>query len=224
MSVEYLSHGTPVHVSRACRFGQDSLLLARFCRIHAEEPACDLGTGCGIIPLCWHDEGHRGDCLAVEISEEAAALAQAGVGAGGAAHIRLLCGDLRDRRILRPYEQTRTLVACNPPYFRGGLVSPNAVRAAARHELSCTVEDVCAAAFRLLRDGGRLCLCQRPERLADVLCAMRAARIEPKRLCFAAAKPGAAPWLFLVEGQKNRAPGLCVLPLLVDTTRGRRPP
>ena len=75
----------------------------------------------------------------------------------------------------------------------------------------------------MLKDGGRLCLCQRTERMAEVLCAMSAARIEPKRLQMVAARAGKAPWLFLVEGQKNRAPGLRVLPELVTQTENLRP-
>ena len=37
------------------------------------------------------------------------------------------------------------------------------------HETDCTLEDVCACGFRLLKDGGKLSLCHRPERLAEVL-------------------------------------------------------
>lgn len=214
-STEYLAHGTPVFVSRSVRFGQDALLLAHFCRVRHGEAACDLGTGCGVIPLYWHDRGHRGACLAADIAPEPLALLAASLDAGGIGHIEAVRADLRDPAFLRAHGQSFDAVACNPPYFTGGPVSPDAVRAAARHELSCTAADVAGAAFALLRDGGRLCLCQRPERLTDVLCALRAARIEPKRLRFVAARPGRAPWLFLLEGRKNRAPGLAVLPTLV---------
>lgn len=219
MQCERLANGTAVFISQRRRFGQDALLLAHFCRVRPGETACDLGTGCGILPLRWHDRGHRGPCLAVELDPEAAALLRAALAHGAIGHITVAQGDLRDRALLRPYAQSCTLVACNPPYFTSGRVSPDAARAAARHELSCTAADVCAAAFFLLRDGGRLCLCQRAERLTDVLCAMRAARIEPKRLQLVAARPDRPPWLALVEGRKNRAPGLRVLPTLV-TARG----
>ena len=138
-------------------------------------------------------------------------------------HITPVTADLRDLAGLHPYAQSRDVVACNPPYFTGGRVSPDTARAGARHELSCTMPDVCAAAGLLLKDGGRLCVCQRPERLADVLCAMRGARIEPKRLQFVMARPEKAPWLVLVEGQKNRAPGLRVPAPLVTARADGRP-
>ncbi|MBD5094751.1 MAG: methyltransferase [Subdoligranulum sp.] len=214
---ETLANGTPVYITKSHRFGQDALLLAHFCGVRSRETVCDLGCGCGVIALRWHDRGHRGPCLAVELSPGAAALARRAAGEAGAAHITVQNCDLRDAKTLRPCAQTCSLVACNPPYFTGGILSPDPARAAARHTLSCTMEDVCAAAFLLLRDGGRLCVCQRPERLADVLCAMRAARIEPKRLQLVAARPEKAPWLVLIEGQKNRAPGLRVLPTFITT-------
>lgn len=71
--------------------------------------------------------------------------------------------------------------------------------------------------FRLLKDGGKLSLCHRPERLAEVLAVLRAHRLEPKRLAFVKNKPDAAPWLFLVEAQKNRRTGLRIEPDVLIT-------
>ena len=104
------------------------------------------------------------------------------------------------------------MCACNPPYFTEGPQSQNAAHALARHEHPCALEDVCACGFRLLKDGGRRALCHRPERLAEVLAVLRAHRLEPKRLVFVKNAPENAPWLFLVEAQKNRKTGLRVEP------------
>ena len=98
------------------------------------------------------------------------------------------------------------------PTLTAGFQSSDPARAAARHETDCTLEDVCRCGFRLLKDGGRLALCHRPERLAEVLAVLRANRLEPKRLAFVKNKPDAAPWLFLVEAQKNRKTGLRIQP------------
>lgn len=46
---------------------------------------------------------------------------------------------------------------------------------------------------------------------------LRAHRLEPKRLAFVKNKPGAAPWLFLVEAQKNRRTGLRIEPDVLIT-------
>lgn len=88
----------------------------------------------------------------------------------------------------------------------------SALCAEARHTGSCTTADAVDCARRALRDGGRFLLCQRPEQLAEILAALRAARLEPKRLAFVKNRPDAAPWLFLVEAQKGRKTGLRVEP------------
>ena len=46
----------------------------------------------------------------------------------------------------------------------------------------------------------------------EVLDVLRAHRLEPKRLAFVKNRADAAPWLFLVEAQKNRKTGLRVEP------------
>ncbi len=44
----------------------------------------------------------------------------------------------------------------------------------------CTLEDCCLAARHLLKQGGRMVMVHRAERLMDVLSYMRAYQIEPK--------------------------------------------
>lgn len=78
----------------------------------------------------------------------------------------------------------------------------------------CNIDDVCRAAERLLKFGGRLCVCNRPERLSDVLFAMKSNNIEPKRLRFVSKTASDAPWLFLVEGKKGSKPFMQIEPQL----------
>lgn len=204
-SAETLYNGTKVFISENHRFGTDAMLLSGFCRPRRAERAVDLCSGCGIVALRWHDLGHRGECLSVELDAEGTGLLEQAVGAQPeCAHIRPLNRDLNDLAADGGYH----LVAANPPYFTGGYVSPEAARATARHEGGCTLEQVAAAAARLLRDGGRFAMCNRPEHLARTCCILSAAGLEPKRLVFAKQTPKDAPWLFLLEAQKNRKPGL----------------
>ena len=106
------------------------------------------------------------------------------------------------------------LVTCNPPYkaYQAGIESQLTAQKIARHEVLCNIYDICRSAKRLLRFGGRLCICNRPERLADCMDAMRQNGIEPKRLQFVAKAPDAQPWLFLLEGRSGGKPFLNVLP------------
>ena len=68
---ESLTHGTPVYVSALHRFGTDGLLLADFSQPRPGDRAADLCSGCGVVALRWHDQGHRGPCDGVEIDREA---------------------------------------------------------------------------------------------------------------------------------------------------------
>ena len=208
MQQEHLANGTPVFITQSHRFGQDALLLAHFCRVRRAEAVCDLGTGCGVIPLRWHDRGHRGPCLALDIAPGAVAQLHAAVQAAEAWHITPVTADLRDLAGLHPYAQSRDVVACNPPYFTGGYVSPDARRATARHDGSCTMQDVAACAARALHDGGKLALCHRPEQMAAVFAALCAVGLEPKRVALVRKDEHSKPWLFLVEAQKGRKPGI----------------
>lgn len=215
MGTEILDNGTRVYTAPGAQFGTDALLLARFAVPKKRDRALELCSGCGIVALEWHDRGYRGPCTAVELMPEASALCAAAVRDNGAGHITPLCADLRTLFLPGPLQGQYDFAACNPPYFAAGPRSPDPVRAAARHTDCCTTADVAACAARALHDGGRLTLCQRPEQLADIFCTLRAAGLEPKRLAFARKSPGAAPWLFLVEAQKGRKPGLRIEPDLL---------
>ena len=116
-----------------------------------------------------------------------------------------------------------TLVTMNPPYKKltGGLISPENGRAIARHEIKCNLDDIVKAAARLLKPSGRLCMCHRPERLADLICAMREYGVEPKRLRTVSNRTDSAPSLVLCEGRKGGATGMTVEPsLIIETDSG----
>ena len=166
---------------------------------------CAAGAG----SYRWHDAGHRGPCTAVELDADASALCRRAVQeTPGAEHITALCTDLRTFCKSGPEQGKYDFAACNPPYFTGGYVSPDARRATARHDGSCTMQDVAACAARALHDGGKLALCHRPEQMAAVFAALCAVGLEPKRVALVRKDEHSKPWLFLVEAQKGRKPGI----------------
>ncbi len=205
-----------VSVSRLHKFGTDAFLLADFARARHRDLCADLGTGCGIIPMVLYKKYFPNKIYAVELQPDAAALCRETVEASGAEKtIFPLEADLRDLGGLIP-PGSLDLVTCNPPFQDPGtgLLSEIPGRRMARHELTCTLDSLCRSAARLLRFGGRLCLCQRPERLADVICTLRAHRLEPKRLRLAAKDSVSLPWLVLIEAKLGARPFLQVEPPL----------
>ena len=154
----------------------------------------------------------------VDIQPEAIDQMRRGMAASTGIRSRMhpVCADLKTLWEGAPLGQL-DLVTCNPPYkaYQAGLESQLTAQKIARHEVLCNIGDICLAAKKLLRFGGRLCICNRPERLADCIAAMRSQGIEPKRLQFVAKAADAAPWLFLLEGRSGGKPFLNVLPLRI---------
>ena len=212
---EPLGGGVGVFTAKNHRVNTDSVLLAAFCTPRAHERACDLGTGCGVIPLLWFSRGGPAYAAGVEIMPEAAELCRRSIEHGGlAGRFELIRGDLR-RLSLRA--GTFDLVCMNPPYRRTGtgILSKSEAGRAARFEAACAFPEIAAAARRLLRHGGRFCLCHRPERLPEILRALSDAGLEPKRLRLVQDSAGKAPFLFLLEAKKGAQPSLRVATALI---------
>ncbi len=220
MIYEELKAGLYVCRSKVHSFGTDAFLLTGFCRYREKDLVCDLGTGCGIIPLLMQRHRPPKKIWAVDIQPDAIEQLRLGIEKSGGRNIEPICADLRNLPML-PAGQF-DLVTCNPPYkaANSGIQSVDAQRQTARHETAGDIRDICAAASRLLQYHGRFCLCCRPERLADVICAMRENHIEPKRLRMVSKTPESAPWLFLLEGRKSAKPFLQIEPALFVRSGG----
>lgn len=212
---EKLTEKIFVCASEEHRFGTDAFLLADFSRYKAKDSVCDLGTGCGIIPLIMQKNRPPKITYAVDIQESAIKQLEMGIEKSGVSGIVPVCADLKELWENAPLNQL-DLVTCNPPYklMNTGYTSTLTAQLIARHEVLCTIDDVCRTAERLLKFGGRLCICNRPERLADVITAMKSHNIEPKRLRFVSKNPDTAAWLFLIEGKKGSKPFLQIEPQL----------
>ena len=186
--------------------GTDSFCLAYFARPSRGDTVCDLGSGIGLLGTLLLARQESLFIENVELSAPAAALARKTFAENGwADRAAFHEGDLRDVSVL-PKAGSVDYVISNPPYFPAGSgeSAKGEARQIAREETACTLDDVCAAAQRVLRYGGRFTLVHRAERLADVLCAMRSHGIEPKRLRFLAKSPDAAPSLLLRRGKARR--------------------
>lgn len=212
---EDLGNGVVVCTDRDHTVGTDAILLSSFAAPKRVETACDLGCGCGVIPLLWFaGESPPKSAFGLELQPRAAELARLSVERSNiSGRFTVVQGDLRDLPAGLPRAKF-DLVTCNPPYkaLGAGVMSTKDSDQIARHETVCTLDDVCAAAAKLLRFGGRLCICQLPERLPDIFEAMRAHRIEPKHLRFVHKNAESAPWLVLAEGKLGSKPFLQVEP------------
>ena len=108
-------------------------------------------------------------------------------------------------------------MVANPPYGSEGstLLNPDASKRLARHEQGDTLQIFCRAAARLLKNAGRFCVVFPAPRMLELMDAMRAVKIEPKRLRLVYPKVSKAPNLVLMEGMKDARPTLHMLPPLI---------
>lgn len=209
--LEPLGKNMKIVVSDDHTFGTDAVLLASFSRIKKKDKALDMGTGCGIIPLIWL-KGETNAVYGVDIQSKAVSQTEKSLKLNSLTdRMTVIKGDLRNLKGVVGFGEF-DLVTMNPPYkpVGTGIESVSEADKIARHETMCTVDDAVLAASKLLRFGGRFCMCHRPERLCDIIVSMRQGKLEVKRIRFVCEKEGLAPWLVLVEGKRGAKPHVTV--------------
>lgn len=190
-------------------FGCDSVFLSHFATLKKSDKVLDLCTGTGIIPLLLYGRYSPEKIYGIEIIPEIAKMAQRSILHNGISNIEIINDDLKNAPSIFGRE-CFDAITCNPPYEKkgGGIVNPTDIKAISRHEIMCCLDDVLSVSCTLLKFGGKLFMVHRANRLADVLCAMREHRIEPKRIKMIAPSAEKEPNLFLVEGIKGSKPFL----------------
>lgn len=211
---EKLSDKISVCISSEHRFGTDAFLLASFSHARHKDITADFCSGNGIVALLLERDFSPKKIYALEIQKKA--FDQIGLSIKNSEiendKIIPVHADLKDFK----FDEELDLITCNPPYKINGTGIKNNTESCsiARHEMLCTINDVCRSASRNLKFGGRLCVCNRPERLCDIMVAMRESGLEPKRVRFVSKNKNTAPWLVLVEGRKGSKPFMKVEPQL----------
>lgn len=218
--------GFDIFVSDNHIFGTDAILLASFCSAKRSDSAVDLGTGCGIIPFLLLRDGLCKRVYGVDISKEAIFLAEK-----TAESLKLedkffpILSNIKDLKGKIDFG-CHTLVICNPPYFKDGhaLKSKGESDKIARHETECEFSDIVKTASKLLQTAGRFCICQRPERLVELLSVLKNSSLEPKKLRFVHQRENKEPFLVLIESKKGAKEGVRVMPPLIIESNGELTP
>ena len=165
-------------------YGIDAVLLSDFARVKKGEQALDLGTGTGIIPILLKAKTQGEHFTGLEIQEEVAEMAGRSVRLNQLENrVDIVRGDIKEASRLFG-KASFDVVTSNPPYMNDnhGLKNPELPKAIARHEVFCTLDDVCREASLLLKSGGRFYMVHRPHRLAEIITALKTYKLEPKRM------------------------------------------
>lgn len=215
-SFEFIGRQVYAAVNDVHRFGTDALLLADFSLRKKYKNACDLCSGCGILPLLSFAKGFEIPFTALEIDKDACELIEIGTEKSSLTEkIKVVNGDLRNIRQLLP-ANSYSLVTANPPYYAvgSGKLCDLSEKRPVRSESTCSLYDLSAAASWLLRSGGSFAICHKPERLPDIITEFRKCSLEPKRMRFVQKDSRSKPWLVLVEARLDGHPSLIVEPPL----------
>lgn len=206
---------------RFFKLGQDTVLLSAFAALRPGERALDLGAGVGFLGVLTLLR-NPGRVDGWELEAEAAALAQRNYARCGLTERGTVRqADLREAAAERAYD----VCLSNPPYYEPcrGKTSGSPTLGNARSQQTASIIEVCRAAGRALRSGGRCYLCWKPEQTAALFAACRAARLEPKRLRLVQQRPGTDAILLLLEARKDGGAGLRIQPpLVVETETGEK--
>ncbi len=202
-------------------FGTDAYLLAAYvgCAKHAS--CADLGSGTGILPLLLLARDKVKKATAIEVQEVFCELIRRNAAINSLSSRLSVChGDVR---ALPLPTESYDIVLSNPPYMKAdsGKANEHDMKFIARHEVMGGIGDFCAAAARLLKYGGKFYVVYRPDRLVDLMAALRAASLEPKRMTLVQATAESAPSMLLLEAKKGAAPSLTLTrPLILQAEDG----
>ncbi len=188
-------------------FGTDALLLAAFVRPQPNAVALDFGAGTGIISFLCAARNKYKKIVAIEAQSDFAEMVERNIVQNSLSEkITALHCDVRELSFEKLGFEADAIFT-NPPYMRAGSgkVNEHSIKTIARHEILGDINDFCIAAAKNLKHGGYFYAVYRPERMTELFYAMRAAKIEPKRLCAVCPDCKSAPSLILVEGKKGAA-------------------
>ncbi len=195
-------------------FGTDAYLLSCYMRDAKSSVAVDFGCGTGIISLLCAARNKFAKIYAVDVQAEFCDIAKRNAELNSLSdRIEVLCSDVRELKL------EADVVFTNPPYMKSDSGRPNTVSAknAARHEVHGDIYDFLSSASKVLKYGGLFYAVYRPDRLCDLISAMRESGIEPKRMTFVHADAQHIPSMVLVEGKKSAKPSLYITkPLMLD--------
>lgn len=198
-------------------FSIDAVLLANFARVPKRGKIIDLCAGNGAVGL-FLSRKTTAQIDQIELQPRLADMGQRSIELNHLEN-QMTMHELDLKNTFDIFRgDSADLVVCNPPYFKElptSIKNPNPHLAIARHEIHATLEDVVNVSARLLKMNGRFTMVHRPDRFLEIIDALRANRIAPKRIQFVYPKQGKEANTLLIEGIKDgKNEGLRFLPPL----------
>ena len=153
------------------KFSIDSVLLAEFVCVHKKKnKVLDLCSGNAPVPMILSIKyGDRVDITGVELQDEIYELGKDSIEYNKFNNIKFIKEDVKN--IPNVLKEKYDIITCNPPYFEvtGVNINDNEVKAIARHEITCTLEDCIRVASSHIEYNGLFYMVHKDFRLADII-------------------------------------------------------
>ena len=200
------------------------MLLSDFAKeIKRNSKVLDLGTGTGIISILLCGKTDLKEIIGVEIQEEVFEMAKRSASLNNIEdRFKVVNENIKNLSEIFPANSFDAIVT-NPPYKKDntGLKNENKMKQISRHEIMCNIEDIARVSSYLLKSNSSIYMVHRPDRLLDIIEALRKYKLEPKNIKFVYPKVNKEPNLVLIKATKCAKPFLKVeKPLIVYNEEG----
>jgi tRNA1Val (adenine37-N6)-methyltransferase len=197
------------------RFSVDALLLFSFINLPRVKKIADLGAGSGIIGILLAKKYPLAEVTLIELQKSLARLAEKNVVLNNLDdRVKVVMADITSlsQQSITPTLQYPAfdLVVSNPPFrkVKTGRLSIGDEKAIARHEIKLSLKDMVKAGSTLLKHHGRLCIIHLPDRLTEIIDAVKENNLETKRLRFIHSNISTEAKMVLIEAVKGGKAGL----------------
>ncbi len=208
------------------RFTTDAVLLANFCRDMTGKLCVEFGAGSGVISLLLAKKKHPKRIVALEIQPQLAEMMSRSVAYNNLQNVIAVVNcDLKEAHL--HLNGNADVVVCNPPYRKLGSGERQLAEniAVCRHEVKATLEDIVAAAAKVLNNRGVFYLVHQSSRLCEIVTLCAKYNVAVKEILPVCPNKGKEPNLVLIRGVKCGESD-CILrsPLYVCDEKGKYTP
>ncbi|MGM9665531.1 MAG: tRNA1(Val) (adenine(37)-N6)-methyltransferase [Eubacteriales bacterium] len=199
-----------IESKNALTFGTDAYLLSAYLPKRSNARAVELGCGSGVVSFlaltkkkCRHVYGIEVQSSICDIAKRNAELNSLG------SSFTAINKDLRDCSAADTAGEV-DIVFSNPPYMKSssGKANESEEKNLSRHEICGDINNFCKCAARLLKFGGDFYVVYRPDRMAELIYALKSNKLEPKNITFVHTNSHTPPSLLLVSSRLGGKGGM----------------
>ncbi len=191
-------------------FTSDAVALANFVHLSNYGRVVDLCSGSGIVGILVGAKNKVKDITFVEIQEHLADMSARTIAYNNLTNCKVVCDKLQG--VHNVIGDGYDVVVCNPPYKESGTTKYLSIKqsiAIAKHEVCVELSQIIEEASKLLKFGGTFYICNKEERLTDIMMYCRQYKLEPKELKILPSKKGAS--VILLKAKKGGKSGMKIL-------------